>query len=219
MNSYLWDMETKLTLLGKSDATITMIMDNLESSWQFIPRIDIVNNLHLPIEHTFDNPKFRWEMVDEIKDRQGMFALGVSNAYTKMKVVDSFDIQDLLFINIIHKTAVISSTANLGKGLLINNLATIGAHAQIGNFVNISNRATVNHHTVLEDFVSINPGVDVAGHVHIGRGTLIGIGATISNGITIGKNSIIGAGSVVVRDIPDDVVAYGNPCKIMRKNG
>ena len=207
-----------LTLLGKSDAAITMIMDNLES-WGCFSYIEIVNNLHLPIEHTFDNPKFKWGMVDGIKDRSGMFALGVANAYTKIKVVESFDISDLHFINIIHKTAVISFTASLGKGLLINNLATIGAHAQIGDFVNISNRATVNHHTVLEDFVSVNPGANVAGHSYIGRGTLIGIGATISNGITIGKNSIIGAGSVVVRDIPDNVIAYGNPCKPMRENG
>ena len=34
----------------------------------------------------------------------------------------------------------------------------------------------------------------------------------------IGKNSIIGAGSVVTKDIPDNVIAYGNPCKIIRKN-
>lgn len=210
-------MLTKLTLLGKSDAAITMIMDNLES-WKLFPEIRIVNNLHLPIEHTFDNPRFKWTMVDEF-EKDGYFALGVANAHTKIKVIDSFDVSGIKFINIIHKTAVISSTANLGDGLLINNLATIGAHAQIGNFVNISNRATVNHHTVLEDFVSVNPGADIAGNVHIGKGTLIGIGATVSNGVKIGKNSIIGAGSVVVRDIPDDVVAYGNPCKPMRQNG
>lgn len=211
-------MLTKLILLGKSDATITMIIDNLESCEVF-PFIEIINNLNLSIEYTFDNPKFKWEMVDEIKDVSESFALGVSNSHTKIKVVESFDISELHFVNIIHKTAVISSTASMGKGILINNLATLGAHANIGNFVNISNRATVNHHTVLEDFVSINPGANVAGHVYIGRGTLIGIGATVSNGITIGKNSIIGAGSVVVRDIPDNVIAYGNPCKPMRKNG
>jgi sugar O-acyltransferase (sialic acid O-acetyltransferase NeuD family) len=210
-------MLTKLILLGKSDATIPMIMDNLESC-DVYPSLEIVNNLHIPIEYTFDNQKFKWEMVDEIKDRSGLFALGVSNAYTKLKVVEGFDIDGLEFVNVIHSTAILSSTSILGKGLLINNLAFVGPHAKVGDFVNIGNRAMINHHTVIEDFVSINPGANVAGHVHIGRGTLIGIGATVSNGITIGKNSIIGAGSVVVRDIPDNVIAYGNPCKPMRKN-
>lgn len=205
-----------LTLLGKSDATITMILDNLDSCGVH-PEIVIVNNLNLPIEHSFDHPRFNYNIVPSLANEEGDFALGVSNAYTKLRVMKQ-EYNHLNFINIIHATAVISATAVLGKGLLINNLATVGAHAKIGNFVNISNRATVNHHTVLEDFVSINPGVNVAGNVYIGRGTLVGIGATISNGITIGKNSIIGAGSVVVRDIPDNVIAYGNPCKPMRTN-
>ena len=211
-------MLTKLTILGKSDAAITMIMDNLESCNLF-PELIIVNNLDLPIEHTFDNPKFKYTIVKDLVDRTTSFALGVANAYTKLKAIKEFDISDLEFINIINRTSFISSTAILGKGLLINNFATIGAHAQIGNFVNISNRVSVNHHSVIEDFASINPGVNLAGNVCVGKGTLIGIGATISNGITIGKNSIIGAGSVVVRDIPDNVIAYGNPCKPMRENG
>lgn len=207
-----------LTLLGKSDATITMILDNLDSCGNH-PEIVIVNNLHLPIEHPFDHPRFSYQIVSSITDDKGDFALGVSNAYTKLKVMMEQEYNHLNFVNIIHSTAIISATAVLGKGLLINNLAFVGPYAKIGDFVNIGNRAMVNHHTVLEDFVSINPGANVAGHVHIGRGTLVGIGATISNGITIGKNSIIGAGAVVVRDIPDNVVAYGNPCKPMRENG
>jgi len=211
-------MLTKLTILGKSDAAITMIMDNLESCNLF-PELIIVNNLQLPIELTFDNPKFRCTIVNELTDASIPVTLGVINAYTKLKAIKEFDISKLEFINIINKNTFISSTAILGKGLLINNFATVGAHAQIGNFVSISNQAVVNHHSVIEDFVSINPSVTIAGNVHVGRGTLIGIGATISNGITIGKNSIIGAGSVVVRDVPDNVVAYGNPCKPMRENG
>ena len=45
----------------------------------------------------------------------------------------------------------------------------------------------------------------------------IGSGCTILSGITIGKNSLIGAGSVVTKDIPANVVAYGNPAKVMKK--
>lgn len=211
-------MQTKLTLLGKSDAAITMIMDNLDSLGLF-PHLEIVNNLSLPIEQTFDRPEFTWSMVKDITDRSGNFFLGVVNSYTKIKILKAIQHDDLHFINIINSTAYISSAAKIGKGMLINNLASIGAHAEIGNFVNIGNRANVNHHTILENFVSVNPGANIAGGGHIGEGTLIGIGATVSNGIKIGRNSIIGAGSVVVRDIPDNVVAYGNPCKPMRENG
>ena len=53
---------------------------------------------------------------------------------------------------------------------------------------------------------------------YIGCFSLIGSGAVISNNITIGKNCMIGAGSVVTKDIPSGVVAYVNPCKVIREN-
>lgn len=53
--------------------------------------------------------------------------------------------------------------------------------------------------------------------VHIGRNCWIGAGAIITPGVTIGDNTVIGAGSVVTHDIPANVVAVGNPCKVMRE--
>ena len=54
--------------------------------------------------------------------------------------------------------------------------------------------------------------------VHIGDNVWIGGGVIILPGVTIGNNVVIGAGSVVTRDIPDDVVAFGNPCRVVREN-
>ena len=53
--------------------------------------------------------------------------------------------------------------------------------------------------------------------VHIESGVWIGAGAIILPGITIGENSVIGAGSIVTKDIPANVVAVGNPCRVMRE--
>ena len=55
--------------------------------------------------------------------------------------------------------------------------------------------------------------------VHIGRNCWIGAGAIILPGVSIGDNTVIGAGSVVTRDIPDGVVAVGNPCRVLRPIG
>ena len=54
--------------------------------------------------------------------------------------------------------------------------------------------------------------------VHIGDNVWIGGGVIILPGVTIGNNVVIGAGSVVTSDIPDDVVAFGNPCRVVREN-
>jgi galactoside O-acetyltransferase len=53
--------------------------------------------------------------------------------------------------------------------------------------------------------------------VHIGRNCWIGAGAIILPGVTIGDNTVIGAGSVVTKDIPANVVAVGNPCRVLRE--
>lgn len=53
--------------------------------------------------------------------------------------------------------------------------------------------------------------------VHIGRCCWIGAGAVILPGVTIGDNTVIGAGSIVTKDIPANVVAVGNPCRVMRE--
>ena len=54
--------------------------------------------------------------------------------------------------------------------------------------------------------------------VTIGNNVWIGGGAIIMPGVTIGNNVVIGAGSIVTKDIPDNTIAYGNPCKVMREN-
>jgi sugar O-acyltransferase (sialic acid O-acetyltransferase NeuD family) len=203
-----------LTLLGKSDVTISMIMDVLESKGMF-PEIKIVNNLDLPIEHTFNNPKFKWEITNKLTGGD-TFALGVSNSSIKRKILNTFG-EDMNFINLIHNTASISSTTTLEKGCTIHSNVSISAHSHLGKFVSVNRNSSIGHHTNIGDFVSINPSVAIAGHVNIGEGTVIGIGAIVSDHVNIGKNCVIGAGSIVIKDIPDDVVAYGSPCKIVRK--
>ena len=55
--------------------------------------------------------------------------------------------------------------------------------------------------------------------IRIGRNCWLGAGVIVMPGVTIGENSVIGAGSVVTKDIPANVVAVGNPCRVLRKIG
>lgn len=66
------------------------------------------------------------------------------------------------------------------------------------------------------EFKERNSGLEFAKSITIGDNVWIGGGAIINPGVTIGNNSVIGSGSVVTKDIPEDVVAAGNPCKIIR---
>lgn len=112
-----------------------------------------------------------------------------------------------------------------------------GAHMHLGDsvYANFNFTAVDDSHIHIGSYTMIGPNVTVAtaGHpilpelrekayqfnmpVHIGRNCWIGAGAVIMPGVTIGDNSVIGAGSVVTKDIPANVVAYGNPCRVARE--
>jgi sugar O-acyltransferase (sialic acid O-acetyltransferase NeuD family) len=209
-------MVTKLLIIGKGDNVITMILDNLYSE-SIKQKIVVYNNLDLPVLNKFDHEEFKIDLVTEANlDNYDMFTLGVYQPQYKIKLVQALKPEMKKFINVIHKGLDVSKTSKLGRGLLINSKVSIAAHTTIGDFVSINRHVSIGHHTRIENYCSINPGVNIAGNVVISEGATIGMGSNILNQVKIGKNTVIGAGSVVTKDIPDGVVAYGNPCKIIR---
>ena len=133
-----------------------------------------------------------------------------------------------------------SMFAELGEGCYIEppfHANWGGRHCHFGKFVYANFNLTLvdDTHIYVGDYTMIGPNVTIAsaGHpilpelrekqyqynmpVHIGKNCWIGAGVIIVPGITVGDNSVIGAGSVVTKDIPANVVAVGNPCKVLRE--
>lgn len=121
---------------------------------------------------------------------------------------------DIEFATAIHPSAVISSSAKIGEGSVVMAGAVVNADAVIGKHCIVNTGATIDHDCVVEDYCHVAPGAHICGGTQIGEGTWIGVGTSIIQCLNIGKNCMIGAGSVVVRDIPDDVTAFGNPCRV-----
>lgn len=114
-----------------------------------------------------------------------------------------------------------------------------GAHAHFGRYVYANFNLTMvdDTHIYVGDYTMLGPNVTIAtaGHpilpelrekmyqynmpVRIGKRCWIGAGAVILPGVTIGDGTVIGAGSVVTKDIPANVVAVGNPCRVLREIG
>ena len=112
-----------------------------------------------------------------------------------------------------------------------------GAHIHFGNniYCNFGTTMVDDTHIYVGDCTMFGPNVVVAtaGHPvlpelreqgyqynapgHIGKNCWIGAGVIIVPGITIGDNVVIGAGSIVTKDLPSNVVAVGNPCKVIRE--
>ena len=121
-------------------------------------------------------------------------------------------------VNVIHPDAVVSPTASLGQGVLVEAGCLITPSPVIGDNVVVNTGSQVNHDNVVGSHVYIASGVVLSGGVTVGENTLLDDGVIVTLGRKVGKNSLIGAGAVVTKDIPDNVVAYGSPCKVIRNN-
>lgn len=122
----------------------------------------------------------------------------------------------LEFATAIHPKAIISDTATIGMGTVVMPGAIINADVKIGRHCIINTKASIDHECKIGDYVHIAPGATLSGNIEVGDCSWIGVGACVKQGIKIGQNCMIGAGSVVIKDIPDNVVAYGNPCIVMK---
>jgi galactoside O-acetyltransferase len=102
--------------------------------------------------------------------------------------------------------------ANYNLTLVDDGQIYIGDGAEFGPNVTL---ATPGHPILPE--LRKDPLLQFNKYIHIGANDWIGAGAVIGPGVSVGEGSVIGAGSVVTRDIPANVVAYGNPCRVIRK--
>lgn len=131
--------------------------------------------------------------------------------------------------------------AEVGEGCYVEPPlhANWGCNTHFGHHVYANFNLTLVDDTdiFVGDYVMFGPNVTVAtaGHpvdpelrrqiaqfnipVHIGNNVWIGAGSVLLPGVSIGDNTVIGAGSIVTRDIPANVVAVGNPCRVLREIG
>lgn len=218
--------ERKLTILGFCGGNTPLVAENAFDSLG-ITTFDIVKNIDVPepaypyIFDEFDFRNFQADLYDYSAITSGVH-FGVLDAHIKYMLFhifkEKYAIEKKSYINLIHSSAVKAISVNHGNGLLMGPQSVVASFSRLGFGVTIKRSASVGHHAKLGDFVSINPGAVLSGFVEIGEGATIGTGASIVHNVKIGKHTLIGAGSVVTKDIPDGVIAYGNPCRVVRKN-
>lgn len=166
-----------------------------------------------------DNPslsQFRGLEVRHSADGCNPIIVSIGNCNIRRKIVDALSSHD--FATAIHPAAVVSPSARIGIGSVVMPGAIVNAEASIGRHCIVNTKASVDHDCRLADFVHIAPGCTVCGGVEVGEATWVGTGTSVKQGVKIGKNCMIGAGSTVVSDIPDNVVAFGTPARVIRKN-
>lgn len=139
--------------------------------------------------------------------------VAIGNNDIRLEIIEECKKRSIEVANLIHPSAIISSSASLGVGIVIMPMAVVNAASKIGDGCILNTSCSVDHDCVLSSCVHISPGAHLAGGVSVGTKSWIGIGACVKEKITIGENIQIGAGGVVVADLEFPGLYKGVPVK------
>ena len=182
--------------------------------------IDILKSNNITVSEIFDdNPEIEFLMGIPVSHTgvRSPLIVSIGNNRARKAIVEKFN-KDVFTSFVSDKSAIISEYASIEKGTVVMQGAIIQTSVKIGKHCIINTGVSVDHDCLIQDYAHIAPGCSLCGNVIIGEGSLIGAGTVVIPNVRIGKWSVIGAGSVVTKDIPDNVVAYGSPCKIVKQN-
>lgn len=159
------------------------------------------------------------EVLDNLSPDAVLLANGLGmlpNQLRRMHLFLKMKSAGFHFVQVLHPTAVISDTAQLGEGVHVFAGAVIQADSVVADNVIVNTRAVVEHDAVIGAHSHIAPGAVICGHAQIGCEVFVGAGATVIQSISIGNQAVIGAGAVVVRHLP--IKGKCRPAAVVRRD-
>ena len=203
---------------GGNQAHYTSDIVNKEGKYKIVGIIDSI--------HEIGSDRFGFKVlgrqedlkkiIDEYDIEGGIISIGDNwNRYyvhNQIKqLIPNFD-----FVNAIHPSVIIGENVEIGKGVVMMAGCIINPKSKIGDFTFFATGAQIEHDCIIGDYASISAGSITGGYVQLKDFSALTLGVTVIDRIVIGKNTVVGSGSLVVKDLPDNVLAYGNPAKIIR---
>ena len=160
---------------------------------------------------------------ENIRDLAEEFAVGggvitIGDNYSRDIVRRAVEerIPDFNWVNAIHPSCIIGNNVKFGKGVVAMAGCIFNTGARLGDFTFFATGAQIEHDCAIEDFASVSAGSVLGGFVRVGKYSAVTLGCTIMDRLSIGENSVIGSGSLVHTNIPDNVLCYGSPARVIR---
>lgn len=160
----------------------------------------------IPVIGGFDN----FSSVYNKADRPDILVCCANNI-KKEEIVRQLDSFAVNYTSAIHPRAVISKSAVIGEGTIVNACAVVQPFAKIGCHVMVHAGAIVEHDCCVNDFVNIAPRATLTGHVRVGKGTTVFAGSVVLPSVNIGDGAVVGAGAVVRNDVSEGQTVVGCP--------
>lgn len=198
-----------LAILGSGGHALS-VTDAAESSgWSVVA---CLTPSDLEAEFTSSN---RVVSLSQIDWSSTYLALGVGLNYIRERIYLNelgVDLRERL-ATVVHASAWVSPRSELHPGSVILANAVVGPNCVVGLGAVINTASSLEHGSILSDFSSLGPGSRTGGNSRVGERSHLGLNASLLQNRTIGADTVIGANSVVTRDMPQNVVAWGSPCR------
>jgi sugar O-acyltransferase (sialic acid O-acetyltransferase NeuD family) len=146
------------------------------------------------------------------------FVIGHGEPALRRLLLAKVDAAGFRMGQVIDESSIVSAYANVADGAVITPYCSVAVSARLGRNVALNTKAIIGHDIEIGDNCVISSLVNVGGACVVGADTYIGMGSSIKEGLKIGREVIVGMGSVVHHDIPDGMIAMGNPARPIRRN-
>ena len=164
-------------------------------------------------------PVFPFEAAcDHFADYETEAVIANGEPSVRSALLEKLDAVNLRLATLIDPSAVVSESALIGAGSIIFPGCFISSMAKLGRNVAIVAGSMVGHDTIIGDNCVVSGHVNIGGGCIVGCDSYLGMGTQIKQQTSIGRGAVVGMGSVVFGDIPEEVIALGNPCRPMRPN-
>lgn len=143
--------------------------------------------------------------------------VAIGDAEARITVGNHLRAEGYHLANAVHPSAILSSTAQVGCGVLVCAGAFLGVDAKLCDFAVLNTAGSIDHDGVVGRGAYIAPGVSTAGDVHVGDKSFVGVGAVLGPNVVIGVEAVVAAGSVVLGHVPAATMVAGAPARLIRK--
>ena len=152
----------------------------------------------------------------DINDIEIIIASGEPS--TRKKLYNNIKDMGLNIASLIDPTALVSNSSTIGEGVIIAPFSNITSSTVLGHNVAINAHTTIGHDITIGEHSVISTNVTIGGDSTIGKESFVGLGAQTKDKLSIGSQVIISMGAIVFKDIPDKMIAMGNPARPLRRN-
>jgi sugar O-acyltransferase (sialic acid O-acetyltransferase NeuD family) len=200
---------------GKEVMDVARRLNESKSQWSDINFIDdgCVDNMKYGAKVL----KFEdLEMAGELHSCEIVIANG--EPAIRQKIRTKLENAGLALGIVIDTSCIVARTARIEEGVVITPFCSISSDVIIRKNASVNTTSIIGHDVEIGENSVISSMVNLGGACKVGMNSYIGMGVLIKEGVSIGNDVIIGMGSVVYNDIPDGVIALGNPARPMRPN-